>query len=169
MRCGVYGRRVQGLDATAARTFYSLRSGLDRLGVELVLTHLALSRSPPCLLFPPRSNLTKPTQQPFPMPCILHTMCLHVVQRPHFPALLALLVACTSKDSVSPHPRGTPPSPLRPLSLVRLHLCLQHQCGMPIVCHLPRAEKRCSDLRGAAGGCMQAAHQAASGGTRRGG
>ena len=37
-------RRVQGLDATAARTFYSLRSALERLGVELVLTHLPTTR-----------------------------------------------------------------------------------------------------------------------------
>ncbi|DBA74396.1 hypothetical protein WJX77_006646 [Trebouxia sp. C0004] len=37
-------RRVQGLDATAARTFYSLRSALERLEVELVLTHLPTTR-----------------------------------------------------------------------------------------------------------------------------
>ncbi|KAL3148948.1 hypothetical protein ABBQ32_001807 [Trebouxia sp. C0010 RCD-2024] len=37
-------RRVQGLDATAARTFFSLRSGLERLGVELVLTHMPSTR-----------------------------------------------------------------------------------------------------------------------------
>ncbi|KAA6425635.1 MAG: Sulfate Permease Family [Trebouxia sp. A1-2] len=37
-------RRVQGLDATAARTFHSLRSALERLGVELVLTHLPTTR-----------------------------------------------------------------------------------------------------------------------------
>lgn len=41
----VYGnRRVQGLDATAARTFYSLRSALERLGVELILTHMPTTR-----------------------------------------------------------------------------------------------------------------------------
>ena len=39
-------RRVQGLDATAARTFYSLRSALERLGVELVLTHMPTTRCP---------------------------------------------------------------------------------------------------------------------------
>ena len=35
---------MQGLDATAARTFFSLRSGLERLGVELVLTHMPSTR-----------------------------------------------------------------------------------------------------------------------------
>lgn len=43
-RCAWGSRRVQGLDATAARTFFSLRSGLERLGVELVLTHMPSTR-----------------------------------------------------------------------------------------------------------------------------
>lgn len=42
-------RRVQGLDATAARTFFSLRSGLERLGVELVLTHMPSTRYAQCM------------------------------------------------------------------------------------------------------------------------
>ena len=44
LSCFFCNRRVQGLDATAARTFYSLRSALERLGVELVLTHLPTTR-----------------------------------------------------------------------------------------------------------------------------
>lgn len=45
--CVPWCRRVQGLDATAARTFFSLRSGLERLGVELVLTHMPSTRYTP--------------------------------------------------------------------------------------------------------------------------
>lgn len=33
-------KRVQGMDATAARTFVGLRMRLERMGVELVITHL---------------------------------------------------------------------------------------------------------------------------------
>ena len=54
--CAWDSRRVQGLDATAARTFFSLRSGLERLGVELVLTHMPSTRYTYCicmLILPP--------------------------------------------------------------------------------------------------------------------
>lgn len=38
-------RRVQGLDATAARTFATLHNALKRTGVELILTHMPAARS----------------------------------------------------------------------------------------------------------------------------
>ena len=38
-------RRVQGLDATAARTFATLHNALKRTGVELILTHMPPARS----------------------------------------------------------------------------------------------------------------------------
>lgn len=37
---GACGRQVHGLDATSAQTFGTLWTMLERLGVELVITHL---------------------------------------------------------------------------------------------------------------------------------
>lgn len=37
-------RRVQGLDATAARTFVTLHTKLHRMGIQLIITHLPTSR-----------------------------------------------------------------------------------------------------------------------------
>ncbi|GAB4822722.1 hypothetical protein N2152v2_009768 [Parachlorella kessleri] len=43
-------RRVQGLDATAARTFVTLHSKLHRKGIQLIITHLPTSRPGICKL-----------------------------------------------------------------------------------------------------------------------